>query len=117
MHAHAIAPVEELPPGASRIVEIGGRSIGVFNSNGSLYALRNVCPHHGAPLCLGAVGGRMVPTEPHTYGYGDEGKILHCPWHGYEFSLDDGHAVLKPETMRVRSYKVEVVDGDVVIYI
>jgi nitrite reductase (NADH) small subunit len=117
MQAHAIAPVGELPSGASRIVEIGGRSIGVFNSNGKLYAVRNVCPHHGAPLCRGTVGGRMVPSEPHQYGYGEEGKILHCPWHGYEFSLDDGHAILKPETMRVRNYRVEVVDNEVVVYV
>ena len=117
MRAHPIAPLVELPPGTSRIVDIGGRSIGVFNSKGTLYALRNVCPHHGAPLCAGTVGGRMVPTEPHTYGYGEEGKVLHCPWHGYAFKLADGRSVSKPETMRVRTYRVEVEDGEVMVYV
>jgi nitrite reductase (NADH) small subunit len=117
MQPHAIAPLEELPPGSSRIVTIEGRSVGVFNSEGNLYALRNVCPHHGAPLCLGKVGGRMVPSEPHTYGYGEEGKVLHCPWHGYEFRLEDGRAFMKPDTMRVRTYPVKVEDGEVTVYV
>ena len=51
MAVHVVARVSELPPGARRIVEIGRRSIGVFNVNGKLYALRNACPHQGAPLC------------------------------------------------------------------
>jgi nitrite reductase (NADH) small subunit len=117
MGRHAVARVEELPPGSSTVVEIGGRSIGVFNSRGSLYAIRNVCPHHGAPLCAGAVVGRMLPSEPHTYDYGEEGRILRCPWHGYEFRLADGHAILRPDTMRVRTYRVEVEDDEVVLYV
>ena len=32
-----------------------GRSIGVFNVQGQYYALRNQCPHQGAPLCRGKV--------------------------------------------------------------
>lgn len=49
--------VEELSPG-SRIIVQGGRfGIGVFNSDGALYALANRCPHDGAPVCLGPVTG------------------------------------------------------------
>jgi len=117
MRRHAVARLGDLPPGANRVVEISGRSIGIFNSKGILYALRNVCPHHGAPLCEGAVGGRMLPSDPHTYQYGEEGKVLRCPWHGFEFRLEDGCAVLSPDTMRVRTYRVEVEDDEVVVYI
>ncbi|MCA1667024.1 MAG: Rieske 2Fe-2S domain-containing protein [Thermomicrobia bacterium] len=45
--------MEELPPGARKIVELAGRSIGVFNLGGEFFALRNSCPHQGGPLCTG----------------------------------------------------------------
>ncbi|MBO0705932.1 MAG: Rieske 2Fe-2S domain-containing protein, partial [Candidatus Dormibacteraeota bacterium] len=44
---YVVAPVEDLPPGERRIVEIDRRSIGVFNVDGRLFALRNRCPHQG----------------------------------------------------------------------
>ena len=111
-----VCAATELPAGSSRIVVAGGRSIGVFNVGGKLYALRNVCPHHAAPLCLGRVGGRMVPSAPHVYEYGDEDTLLRCPWHGYTFRLEDGRCTTKPDALRVRTYRVEVEDGEVVLY-
>lgn len=113
---HAIGTLDEFPPGSARIVEVRGRSIGVFNVDGRFYAMRNVCPHHGAPLCLGRVTGRMLPSRPYEYEYGQEGEILRCPWHGYEFSLQDGRSLLHPETLRARSYPVEVESGEVFVY-
>ena len=49
-----VAAADEIPPGERKIVEIGGRSIGVFNVAGEYFALRNRCPHQGGPLCEGA---------------------------------------------------------------
>ena len=54
----------ELPPGERRIVEVEGRSIGVFNVGGTYYALRNACPHQGAPLCRGSVQGTARTAGP-----------------------------------------------------
>jgi nitrite reductase (NADH) small subunit len=108
---HAVGALAEFPVGCSRIVEVAGRSIGVFNIDGALHALRNVCPHHGAPLCLGAVTGMMLPSKRYRYEYGLDGRILKCPWHGYEFRIEDGRSVVQPDTLRVRSYRVDV-DGD-----
>lgn len=117
MDRHVVCPAGELPPGSTRIVELRGRSVGVYNVEGELYALRNVCPHHGAPLCLGEVTGRMLPSEPHVYDYGEENTVLRCPWHGYEFRLSDGRSILRPDKLRVRPYRIEVEDGDVVVYV
>jgi 3-phenylpropionate/trans-cinnamate dioxygenase ferredoxin subunit len=114
---HTVGPIAELLPGGRTFVEIGGRSIAVFNSKGNLFAVRNVCPHHGAPLCEGTVVGRMQRSEPHVYEYGEQGQVLRCPWHGYEFRLADGRAILDPDTMRVRTYRVEVEDDEVVVYV
>ncbi|HEV8638476.1 MAG TPA: Rieske 2Fe-2S domain-containing protein, partial [Chloroflexota bacterium] len=47
---HVVAAVDEIPPGGRKIVEVAGRSIGVFNLGGEFFALRNRCPHQGGPL-------------------------------------------------------------------
>ena len=115
---HVIDSVAGLPPGSSRVVEVNGRSIGVFNDDGRLYAIRNVCPHHGAPLCRGKVTGRMLPSRPHVYEYSAEAaeRVLRCPWHGFEFRIADGRSITDPERMRVKTYPVEVEGGEVVLY-
>lgn len=117
---HVVGPAAEFAAGETRIVDVRGRSIGVINDNGRYFALRNVCPHHGAPLCAGRVQGFMRPSEPHVYDYsGDDeaDRVVLCPWHGYKFRLADGRSVTEPETSRVRTYEVAVEDGDVVLYV
>jgi nitrite reductase/ring-hydroxylating ferredoxin subunit len=106
--AHVVCRVSELPPGSRRIVEVQGRSIGVFNVEGRFYALRNVCPHQGAPLCLGAVTGTAEPGPPGEYRWGRDGEILICPWHGWEFEIATGRSVFNPHRMRVATYPVTV---------
>jgi nitrite reductase (NADH) small subunit len=112
---HTVCPIGELPPGSRRIVEIDGRSIGVFNVGGSLYAIRNLCPHKGAPLCQGTIGGTMLPSDPHTYVYGLDDRLLRCPWHGWEFDLETGRPPLIPAQVKVRTFRVSVQAGHVVI--
>ena len=107
--------IADLPPGKSRIFELNGRSIGIFNIGGELHAIRNSCPHKGAPLCEGTVGGTMLPSNPHEYVYGQEGRLLRCPWHGWEFDLATGRPPFDPERARVRIYDVDLEDGNVVV--
>jgi nitrite reductase (NADH) small subunit len=108
--------VEELAPGGRKIVEIRGRSIGVFNVDGEYYALRNQCPHKGAPLCSGTVGGTFLPSSPHEYVYGMDAKVLRCPWHGWEFDLSNGHMLFDPDGVRVKTFPVTIEDGVVVLH-
>ncbi len=108
MARHVVGRVSELPPGARKIVEVEGRSIGVFNVNGAFHALRNSCPHQAAPLCLGAIKGMTLPSKPGEYIWAREGEILRCPWHGWEFDLTTGRSIFNPHKMRVRTYPVTV---------
>ena len=112
MGHHIIGRVSELTPGQRRIVEVDGRSIGVFNVHGQFYALRNRCPHQGAPLCLGAIKGMALPSQPGEYRWGREGEILRCPWHGWEFDLMTGRSIFNPHRMHVRTYEVTVEAGE-----
>lgn len=106
---HIVCPVSALPPGSRTIVEVNGLSIGVFNVAGTFYALKNVCPHQGAPLCVGSVRGTTLPSAPgEPYVWGRDGEILRCPWHGWEFDLTTGRSIFNPHACRVKAYEVGV---------
>jgi 3-phenylpropionate/trans-cinnamate dioxygenase ferredoxin subunit len=108
--------VADLPPGRRRIVELDGRSVGVFNVGGQYYALHNRCPHVAGPLCLGPVAGTTLPTGDYQFVYGREGYILRCAWHGWEFDIETGRAVFDPK-IRARTYPAAAENGEVVVYI
>ena len=110
--AHAVCRVSELPLGGRKIVEIAGRSIGVFRlADGRYFALRNLCPHRGAPLCAGRLLGLYTAEQPYELVLEREGEILRCPWHGWEFDLTTGRSVALPEAVRVKNYPVDVLDS------
>lgn len=111
LERHVVGTVASLPPGSRVIVEVSGRSIGVFNVNGAYFAIRNSCPHQFAPLCAGNIVGTTLPSSPGEYVLGRRGEIIRCPWHGWEFEIATGKSIFNPHRMRVKSYDVQVEDG------
>ena len=111
MKRYVIARADEFPPGTRRIVDIDGRSIGVFNIDGRFFALRNSCPHQGAPLCSGTVLGTVTSPGPGEYEYDAERKLLTCPWHNWEFDMVTGQSWFDPFKTKVRPYDVVVESG------
>jgi nitrite reductase/ring-hydroxylating ferredoxin subunit len=110
MAKHIVGTTDEIAPGQRKIVEVAGVSVGVFNVGGTYYALRNRCPHQGAPLCLGSLKGTALPSSPGEYLWARDGEILRCPWHGWEFDVTTGRSVCDPNGVRVRAYEVTI-DG------
>jgi nitrite reductase/ring-hydroxylating ferredoxin subunit len=108
---YVIARVDEIPPGGRKIVEVAGRSIGVFNLNGEFFALRNRCPHQGGPLCEGLLWGLLEATGPGEFTFSRQGEIITCGWHGWEFDLRTGQSWCDPQRLRVRRYDVHVEAG------
>jgi 3-phenylpropionate/trans-cinnamate dioxygenase ferredoxin subunit len=113
---HMIAKAAEIPPGQRKVVTIGRREIGVFNVGGQFYALRNICPHRGAPLCQGRI--RPLMTSPDVYQLDRErdGEILKCPWHQWEFDIKTGQA-LYDASLRVKTYDARQEGDEVVVYV
>ena len=107
MPKYIVGKVADLPPSSRRIVSVNGREIGVFNVNGEYHALRNLCPHQGAPLCLGELTGLSKSDEPGEIEWTRAGEILRCPWHGWEFDILTGRTVFESKA-RVRTYDVRV---------
>ncbi len=79
MTRYIVATVEEIPPGGRKIVEVAGRSIGVFNLDGEFFALRNRCPHQGGPLCAGSLGGLISAPRPGEYQYSRRARYCAAP--------------------------------------
>lgn len=111
MARHVVAPAEELPAGARKLVEIGGRRIAIFNVGGALYAILDRCPHQGGSLYRGALTGLVESSEPGEYRYSRPGEIVRCPWHGWEYDLATGQSWCDPRRMRVKTYEVEIESG------
>jgi 3-phenylpropionate/trans-cinnamate dioxygenase ferredoxin subunit len=106
-----VATVDEIPDGGRKIVELAGRSIGVFNLHGEFFALRNRCPHQGGPLCEGKLWGAIEADVPGNIRFSRAGEILTCGWHGWEFDIRTGQSWCDPARLRVRSYQVRIEPG------
>ena len=89
------AKSDEIAPGESKIVELNGKKIAIFNVEGALYAIDDTCTHRGGPLSQGEVRGTTVT----------------CPWHGAQYDLKTGGVLTAPAPQGVASYNV-VVEGD-----
>ena len=102
-----VGPASEIPVGGKKIIEGDGLSIGVFNIGGEFHAIKNVCPHAGAPLCQGHIQTTHRPSDVGEFEPGLEGRILRCPWHGWEFDIVTGKG-LYDRRSRVATYATEV---------
>ena len=112
-----VCAASELGVGEKRVVSDPetGVSIGVFNINGEFFALKNVCPHQGAPLCQGSVHATHRPSPVFRYRPDLQGRVLRCPWHGWEFDIVTGKALYDAKS-RVATYACEISsEGDLVV--
>lgn len=109
---------EVLQPGEMRLIQAGKRRfILARTKKGSYHAVRNICPHQGVDLSEGVLTGRFLPSELGHYEYVDDGEILRCGRHAYEFDVRTGRSWFDPDHIRIKSYPVTVADGRVLIEI
>ncbi|WP_134703014.1 Rieske (2Fe-2S) protein [Ammoniphilus sp. YIM 78166] len=114
MSGYLVGKASEIPVGEKKIIEANGRSIGVYNIGGEFFAIRNTCPHQGAPLCKGIKTAFITSKGPGNFDYERDGEIVRCPWHQWEFDIKTGCMVVDPK-MRTKSYEVTVERYDVSI--
>ena len=88
----------EIPDTRARVIRLGDERVAVYRYDGKVSAIGSVCQHQFGPLGEGKVVGGCVV----------------CPWHGYEYKPDTG-ASPPPFTEKVPTYRVRVVDGDVLV--
>ena len=93
------AQTYDIPPGTGKVVETNGRSIALFNVEGTFHAIDNTCTHRGGPLGEGEL----------------QGTIVTCPWHGATFDVQTGAVTGPPARNGVRSFRVLVDGQDVLV--
>lgn len=117
MTAHDLCAFDELEPGVLREIEIRpGRTAGVVRVGDGVRIFPAVCPHRGGPLVRGRVRPRVTAASecPGERVLDATRLVLTCPWHNWEFDLEDeGQALF--DRRRLRFYDGEVVDGRVVV--
>ena len=58
----------------------------------------------------------MLPSATGEVEYGLQGRILRCPWHGYEFDLAaGGRAVFTSYKARLRMFPVTIDKGRIIV--
>lgn len=113
---HPVGSVEDVRQAGCRVVEVEGRRIGVISAGGTFFAVHDRCPHKGADMCQGTVGGTFVACAPQEFVYGKHDLVIRCPWHGWEFDLQTGRSLLEPDRVGLKVYAVSVDDGIVILH-
>ena len=90
-----VGPPDFIPDKCARVIATpSGERIAVFRDGNQIGALTNLCAHQNGPL--------------------GEGRIINgcvtCPWHGYEYRLEDGCAP-PPFTEKLATYRVRLREG------
>ena len=92
-----ICSIDDLPPGAMRLVEWEDLEIGIFNCGGELVAMEDRCSHDGGNLLEGELDQDRCAVE--------------CPRHGSWFDLRTGKPMNLPAYVPVETFPVRVEDG------
>lgn len=75
-----------------------GGSAAIFRHDGKLSAISNICAHQNGPLGEGIIIDGCVT----------------CPWHGYQYRLDDGCAP-PPFTEKLATYRLKLAGDQILI--
>lgn len=94
-----VAGVDEIGNGDRLFIEIGDRSIVIFNIAGGFFAVADICSHDDGPVGDGELEGFQVI----------------CPRHGARFDIRSGQVLTLPAFVDIPAYPVRIKDGQVEI--
>ena len=96
-----VGQLAKVPPGKALQVQVNGQKIGLWNVNGTIYALGDICTHEECDL---TDGGEVVM-----------GDRLECPCHGAQFNVRTGAVLALPAPDALPAYPVQIVGDDIQI--
>ena len=94
-----VASADEMETGERKSIIVNDYPALLFRIDDQYYAIEDVCTHDGQPLTAGYLNG----------------KAITCPRHGARFDITNGNALCMPATEAVRTFEVEVRDGEVFV--
>ncbi len=93
-----VAKVSDLAPGEKMVVEYDDEDVGLFNIEGKIYAISDICTHDSGPLVEGTL----------------EGEWIICPRHGARFNVKSGQQTM-PAFAPVPLYNVKIEGDDILV--
>jgi nitrite reductase/ring-hydroxylating ferredoxin subunit len=91
-----VAALTDVKLGHGIVAEANGKTVAVFNVDGTIHAINNTCCHREGPLGEGEL----------------EGNIVTCPWHGWRYDVTTGACMNNPSA-KVVAYQVKIEGNDV----
>ncbi len=99
---HVVARADAIPLHSVAGLVVGETPICLIRADdGRFYALRDNCTHEDYPLSDGELDDCTVE----------------CPRHGSRFDIRTGDVLNPPAVVPIETYRVEIVDGDVVVWV
>ena len=94
----SVGRADEIRVGEGRVVDAGGKTLALFNVDGTYHAIDNTCSHRGGPL-----------------GEGDlDGAVVACPWHGWRWDVTTGANANNP-AVKIACFPVTIEGGEIFV--
>jgi nitrite reductase/ring-hydroxylating ferredoxin subunit len=111
-----VCALEDLGEEVVTEVAVGRRRVGAVRVGERVFFFGERCPHQGGPLSRGQLTYPTYAAVPGDMAVDRGRPAVSCPWHGWEFDLDTGRALVDPR-VRVKLFDSTVVDGRVCVYL
>jgi 3-phenylpropionate/trans-cinnamate dioxygenase ferredoxin subunit len=89
-----VASISELPAGGRKVVDSEIGPIAVFNLDGEIFAIEDVCTHDGGELASGDCKGNQII----------------CPRHGSRFCIKTGKVLTPPALEDIETFPTRIED-------
>ncbi len=95
-----VARLDQIQPATGSRFVIAEKQMAIFNVDGKICAISDICPHAGGSLGMGKLDGRIVT----------------CPVHGMKFDVTTG-CFAGTSDFGVAAYPAKIVDGKIMVSI
>lgn len=96
-----VGPIASVPVGSKAAVEIGGEAVGLYNVDGEIYAMDDLCTHDEAYLSEG--------------DFNPSAGTIRCPRHSSHFDVRTGRPRTLPAILPVQVYEAKVEQGRILV--
>ena len=87
-----VADTQDVPPGRTKAVVVGGKRVLICNVDGQFFAVSDVCTHDNEPLDQGVLNDHQIE----------------CPRHGACFDVRTGKVLRLPAVQPIPTFAVQI---------
>lgn len=96
-----VGSIDSFPAGAKAAVEIDGEPVGLYNVDGQIFAMDDMCTHDEAYLSEG--------------DFNPSAGTVRCPRHSSHFDVRTGRPRTLPAILPVQVYETKVEQGRILV--